>query len=343
MDDDKKNYFKVKFKSNSKNTLGIGNKVEIKTKNGKQYQELFLTRGWISSVEPVLTFGIDSLDVIDQVKVTWYDGNEEILENIPANRTHTFNYRDSKTPKSENIDSNQSEKIFKRVRDIGGISFEHKENDFIDFKYEKLMPRMISREGPKIAVADVNGDGAITPDDRTFIGSPVPDYTGGLTFDLYAGNFEMTMMWYWSIGNDIFNQRKWFTDFFGSFEGSAKGAAAFNSWTPELGNNAAAPIWESASNLSTNGASNSWYVEDGSFARLQMLSLAYNFDRDKIEQFGLSKLKLGVSANNIWTITGYEGLDPMVAGPDTNFGIDVGNFPVTPSYLFNLELGILGL
>ena len=74
-----------------------------------------------------------------------------------------------------------------------------------------------------------------------------------------------------------------------------------------------------------------------------MLSLAYNFDRDKIEQFGLSKLKLGVSANNIWTITGYEGLDPMVAGPDTNFGIDVGNFPVTPSYLFNLELGILGL
>ena len=191
--------------------------------------------------------------------------------------------------------------------------------------------------------ADVNGDGAITPDDRTFIGSPVPDYTGGLTFDLYAGNFEMTMMWYWSIGNDIFNQRKWFTDFFGSFEGSAKGAAAFNSWTPELGNNAAAPIWESASNLSTNGASNSWYVEDGSFARLQMLSLAYNFDRDKIEQFGLSKLKLGVSANNIWTITGYEGLDPMVAGPDTNFGIDVGNFPVTPSYLFNLELGILGL
>ena len=171
----------------------------------------------------------------------------------------------------------------------------------------------------------------------------VPDYTGGLTFDLYAGNFEMTMMWYWSVGNEIFNQRKWFTDFFGSFEGSAKGAAAFNSWTPELGNNAAAPIWESASNLSTNGASNSWYVEDGSFARLQMLSLAYNFDRDKIEQFGLSKLKLGVSANNVWTITGYEGLDPMVAGPDTNFGIDVGNFPVTPSYLFNLELGILGL
>ena len=157
--DDDKNYFRVKFKSNSKNTLGIGNKVEITTKNGKQFQELFLTRGWISSVEPVLTFGIDSLDVIDQVKVTWFDGNEEILENLSANKIHTFYYKDSKTPKSQNIDSNQSEKIFKSVSDISGISFNHKENDFIDFKYEKLMPRMISKEGPKIAVADVNGDG----------------------------------------------------------------------------------------------------------------------------------------------------------------------------------------
>jgi len=159
LDYNKKNYLKIKFKGNSNNTFGIGNKVEIKTKNGKQFQELFLTRGWISSVEPVLTFGIDSLDVIDKVKVTWFDGNEEILENIPANRTHTFYYKDSKTPKSQNIDSNRSEKIFKRVSDISGISFNHKENDFIDFKYEKMMPRMISKEGPKIAVADVNGDG----------------------------------------------------------------------------------------------------------------------------------------------------------------------------------------
>ena len=155
----KKNYLKVKFKGNSKNTLGIGNKVEIKTKDGKQFQELFLTRGWISSVEPILTFGIDSLNVIDEVKVTWYDGNQEILEKMPANRTHTFHYENSKPPKHQNIDSNKRDKIFKRVRDISGISFEHKENDFIDFKFEKLMPRMISKEGPKIAVADVNGDG----------------------------------------------------------------------------------------------------------------------------------------------------------------------------------------
>ena len=187
---------------------------------------------------------------------------------------------------------------------------------------------------------DVNGDGAITPEDRTFIGSAVPDMTGGVNLILRYKALEFETYWYGSSGNEIFNQSKWFRDFFGTFEGSAKGVAAFNSWTPELGNNAAAPIWESASNLSTSGASNSWYVEDGSYIRLQHMALSYSFDNLVMDKLGLSKLKLGLAANNIWTITNYSGLDPQVAGPDTNFGIDVGNYPVTPQYLITLELGL---
>ena len=187
---------------------------------------------------------------------------------------------------------------------------------------------------------DVNGDGVISPDDRTFLGSAVPDYTGGATINLRYKNLEFETYWYASIGNEIWNQSKWFTDFFGTFEGSAKGVRAKQSWTPELGNNAAAPIWESASNLSTSGAENSWYVEDGSFLRLQRLAFIYNFDTDMVEKWGMSKFKLGIAANNIWTITDYSGLDPVVSGPDTNFGIDVGNYPVTPSYLISLEIGL---
>jgi TonB-dependent starch-binding outer membrane protein SusC len=188
--------------------------------------------------------------------------------------------------------------------------------------------------------ADVNGDGRITPDDRTFIGSPVPDWTGGFTFNLRYKNLALETFWFASVGNDIFNQSKWFTDFFGTFEGSAKGQVAKRSWTPELGNNAAAPIWESATNLSTSGVANSWYVEDGSFVRLQRLALSYDFT-DLTEKLGLSRFRVGVSANNIWTITNYSGLDPGIGGgADTNFGIDVGNYPVAPQYLFTLELGI---
>ncbi|NNE78194.1 MAG: SusC/RagA family protein, partial [Pricia sp.] len=171
-------------------------------------------------------------------------------------------------------------------------------------------------------------------------GSPVPDYTGGATLNLQWKNLEFETYWYASVGNEIFNQSKWFTDFFGTFEGSAKGEVAKRSWTPALGNSADAPIWESASNLSTSGAANSWYVEDGSFVRLQRLALSYNFDTDLVQKIGLGKLKVGLAANNIWTMTKYSGLDPVVAGADTNFGIDVGNYPATPSYLFSVELGL---
>ena len=187
---------------------------------------------------------------------------------------------------------------------------------------------------------DTNGDGVLTPDDRTFLGNPVPDFTGGVTLNLKYKNLEFETYWFGSYGNEIFNQSRWFRNFFGSFEGAAKGTAALRSWTPELGNNAEAPIWERQSNLYTNGAANSWYVEDGSFIRLQRLALTYSFDSALVDSFGLTKLKLGLSANNIWTATKYTGLDPVVAGADTNFGVDVGNYSSTSSYLISLNIGL---
>ncbi|MEL6945430.1 MAG: TonB-dependent receptor, partial [Bacteroidota bacterium] len=105
---------------------------------------------------------------------------------------------------------------------------------------------------------DVDGDGVITPDDRTFLGSPVPDYSGGLSLNLSYGNFDLGVLANWVTGTQAFNMSKWFTDFHGTFEGSGKGVRAKESWTPELGNDAKAPIWESESNLSTSGAENSW-------------------------------------------------------------------------------------
>ena len=73
---------------------------------------MFPTRGWISSVEPVLIFGIDNLDIIDEVEVRWFDGKEEKLINVPANRKITFNYEDSKNSNSQGKDSVKRNKIF---------------------------------------------------------------------------------------------------------------------------------------------------------------------------------------------------------------------------------------
>jgi TonB-linked SusC/RagA family outer membrane protein len=186
---------------------------------------------------------------------------------------------------------------------------------------------------------DTNGDGKITPEDRTYLGSPVPTYTGGVNIGLTYHNFEFATYIYASVGNKIWNQSKWFTDFFGSFEGSGKGERAKQSWTPALGNAALAPIWESASNISTNAAENSWYVEDGDYIRFQNISLGYNIPKSYTSKLGIKRAKFTLSANNLFTITKYKGLDPGVGGAaDTGFGIDVGNYPVSRSFNASINL-----
>ena len=98
---------------------------------------------------------------------------------------------------------------------------------------------------------------------------------------------------------------------------------------------------ESETNVFTSGASNSWYVENGAYARLQRLAFVYSFDDQVRDALGLTKFELGISANNLWTITDYSGLDPAVGGDaDTRFGVDVGNYPATPSYVLTLNIGL---
>jgi TonB-linked SusC/RagA family outer membrane protein len=185
---------------------------------------------------------------------------------------------------------------------------------------------------------DLNGDGVITPDDRTFIGSPVPDFTGGLNFTLGYKGFDLSAYFYTSIGNEIFNQSKWFTDFFPSFQGAAMSERLKNAWTPD-NLDATTPVLEKTSNFSTNSVANSFYVEDGSYLRLQNVTLGYTLPSTLLEKWRLERLRVFASANNLFTITGYEGLDPAVGGnADLTFGIDVGNYPVTRGYTFGLNL-----
>jgi TonB-linked SusC/RagA family outer membrane protein len=187
--------------------------------------------------------------------------------------------------------------------------------------------------------ADTDGDGTITPDDRTFIGSPVPKFTGGFNATIKFANFDFVAYFYASVGNDIFNQSKWFTDFYPSFQGAAISERVKGSWSPDnLG--AEIPVFESASNFSTNQQSNSFYVEDGSYLRLQNITLGYTLPAPTLAKLKMTKLRFFVSTNNVATITGYDGLDPSVGGAvDTQFGIDVGNAPLDKSFTFGINLG----
>ena len=187
--------------------------------------------------------------------------------------------------------------------------------------------------------ADINGDGKIDDADRTFLGSPIPKFTGSVTLTLKYKGFDLNTQLYASLGNKIFNNSRWYTDFYPSFPGAAIGARVKNSWLP-TNMNTTVPIFENTSNFSTNQQANSYYVENGSYGRLQYLTLGYTFPDALLNRINLNRLRISASATNLFTITKYTGLDPAVGGSaDQNFGIDIGNYPVTRGYNVGLSFG----
>lgn len=198
--------------------------------------------------------------------------------------------------------------------------------------------------------ADLNGfddegnltgqpDGKIDLADRTYLGDPVPDFTGGLTVKLSYSNFEVSVYSFASIGNELYNISRLFTDFYPLFPGAAISNRVKDTWTFE-NPTGEIPIFENVSNFSTNTQSNSFYVEDGSYFRVQNLTLAYNLPSASLLKLNMSKLRIFVSTNNLLTVSNYSGLDPGVGGAaDTNFGVDLGNYPITRSWTAGVNIG----
>lgn len=186
---------------------------------------------------------------------------------------------------------------------------------------------------------DQNGDNVIDIDDRVNLGNPVPDFTGGINIKLTYKSFDLEMYGFTSIGNDLYNISKLFTDFYPLFPGAAISDRVKESWTFE-NPNGEIPVFENISNFSTNTQSASFYVEDGSYFRMQNVTLGYNLPAGILDRWGMDKIRIFGSVNNVFTISGYEGLDPSVGGAaDTNFGVDLGNFPITRSWVFGFNVG----
>ena len=158
------NYLKIDFKGSDKNTFGYGAKVIIHHKGKTQIAENTVTRGYFSSVEPGVFFGLGKDTKIDKVEVIWADGKVTDFQNIKANTTIIAKYSKSKFVKKE---SDKTKALFTQIAASElGITFAHKENEFNDFAREILLPHKLSQNGPFSAVSDVNEDGL----DDIFIG-----------------------------------------------------------------------------------------------------------------------------------------------------------------------------
>jgi hypothetical protein len=140
------------------NTFGIGAKVTVYAGGMQQLLQQMPTRGFESSVEPVLNFGLGTYKKVDSLKVTWPNMKMQVLKNVGVNTTITLRQEDAKL---DFIPADGKVKTYYKNVTATSITGDiyHKENNFKDFDEERLIPKMISTEGPKLAVADVNGDG----------------------------------------------------------------------------------------------------------------------------------------------------------------------------------------
>ncbi len=187
--------------------------------------------------------------------------------------------------------------------------------------------------------ADTNGDGEIPPDDRTFIGSPIPDFSYGLNLSLTWKNFDLTAFFYGEAGGEIFNYNKYWIDFWPSFQGQKSTDLLERSWTPERPN-ATVPKASNTSNFSTNTQSTSYYIEDASYLRLRNLQIGYNLPAGLLSDIGLTKARIYLQGVNLFTITDYSGLDPELSDANDLFpGVDEFNNPNVKQFLVGVNIG----
>jgi hypothetical protein len=155
------NYLRVELKGPPSNPFGIGATVRVETGEMILTQEQFLSRGYQSSVDPIIHFGLGKNKTADEIVVIWPDGKKSILAQVTCNQKVELSYSASTpanilTGKEAGADSDI---LFQDISKESKIGFIHHENYFNDFDRELLIPYQLSRLGPALAKADVNGDG----------------------------------------------------------------------------------------------------------------------------------------------------------------------------------------
>lgn len=192
---------------------------------------------------------------------------------------------------------------------------------------------------------DLNGDKKIDDNDRTFIGSPHPDFQMGLNLNLSYKAFDFSAFFFWNQGNDIYNYAKWYTHFRG-FVGGVSKDVLYDSWTPT--NKGASlpflgPTGTTGFTSFTTSNSSSFFIEDGSYLRAKNLQLGYTLPRSLVNTLKIENVRFYIQAQNLFTITKYSGPDPDLMllnrdGSDNTLGVDLGGFPNLKQFLFGLNV-----
>lgn len=195
------------------------------------------------------------------------------------------------------------------------------------FKYEDV-------SGPE----DVP-DGIIDGFDRTVIGNPHPDFIYSLSFNAAYKNFDLTMFFNGTQGNELFDLTRQYTDFY-AFPGAVS-VRTLDAWSPENPESMIPSAYDEPPTIEFQ--SSSYYVQDGSFFRMKNLQLGYTLPVEDLFNSPYTSLRVYVSATNLFTITSYSGMDPEVSQYSSTFtapGVDMGVYPIPRQYLVGVNISL---
>ncbi len=153
----KNHYLRIQLHGPKTNPTGFGTTVALFYGGRQQFMEQSPVRGYESTVEPTLHFGLGAATVVDSMRITWPDGKSQRLTSVKANQVLVVNYTNA-VP-AQNTRPTAAKPIFREAPAAMGIRYKHTDELYIDFKIQPLLPHLLSQNGPGVAVGDMNGDG----------------------------------------------------------------------------------------------------------------------------------------------------------------------------------------
>ncbi len=278
--------------------------------------------------------------------------------NISFNRTKTIHLNNGqqfiRTDPEWDVQFMQTE--YQYITELGqpvgmiyGMVFDgiYQVDDFVfeggNYILKEGIPTHVSVTKPgMVRYKDVNDDGRISPDDRTIIGNPHPKHTGGLFNSFQYKSFDLQFLLQWAYGLDLLNGNQ--SEYGNIYMTGRNGLKSLNNiWTPTSSDTEIGGMRFDGTNLLTpyGYKLDSRHVHDGSYIKLKTVGLGYNLPEQLVSRMRIKRCRISLSAQNLLTLTKYEGYDPDVSvgrfGPLTP-GLDYSAYPQSMTISAGLEL-----